>query len=68
MPVTLRRGRSNAAAVMIAKWCLSRGEKVTLIVPTDTSAAELSSQFTREELASVTFSIVAIHQRTNPSL
>lgn len=56
MPVTLRSKDRPAAVVLVAKWCLSRGERVTIIVPSPAGADALRPQFSDEELGKITFS------------
>jgi hypothetical protein len=58
MPVTVRNYRSEAALVMVAKWCLARGEKVTLAMATRAAAERVRSSFSEEELQKIAFSIV----------
>jgi hypothetical protein len=59
MSVTLRSKDRGAAVVLVAKWCLSRGEQVTIIVPSLASVDKLRAQFRMEELVSITFSVLS---------
>ena len=58
MPVTLRSDDRRAAMLMVARSCISRGEVVTILVPSHACADELRPRFSNEELKSVRFFIV----------
>jgi hypothetical protein len=57
MAVTLRSKDRMASVVLVAKWCVSRGEQVTIVVPSLADVDPLRAQFGNDELVRITFSM-----------